>query len=100
MNTAVVYLKADEMKVWQKIQVSKLLIQKWGGNWWNVELGFRGYFNLNTIFEMENVPFTIIGEMKGDECGGQPRYFSFTGAKLSAVDKRFVGTVMMTIIGI
>lgn len=25
MNTTVVYLKADEMKAWQKIQASKLL---------------------------------------------------------------------------
>lgn len=39
MSTAVVYLKADKMKAWQRIQASKLLIQKWGGNWWNVELG-------------------------------------------------------------
>lgn len=91
MNTATVYLKADEMKAWQKIQASKLLIQKWGGNWWNVELGFRDYFNLNTILKMENISFTIIGEMKGNECGGQPRYFSLTGAELSEVDKRFVG---------
>lgn len=91
MSTAVVYLNADEMKAWQKIQANKLLIQKLGANWWEVELGFRDYFNLNTILEMENAPFTIIGEMKSDECGSQSRYFSLTRAKLSTVDKRFVG---------
>lgn len=55
-----------------------------------MELGCGDYFNLNTILEMENTSFTIIGEMKGNECGGQPRYFSLTGAELSEVDKRFV----------
>lgn len=90
MDTAVVYLKTDEMKAWQKIQANKLFIRKWGSNWWNVKLGFKDYFNLNTILEMEYSPFTIIGEMKGDEHGGRPRYFSLTRASLSEMDKSFV----------
>lgn len=90
MSTAVVYLKTDEMKVWQRIQANKLAVQKLGENWWEVKLGFRDYFNLNTILEMENAPFRVIGEMKGDENDGRQRYFSLTKASLSTMDKRFV----------
>lgn len=90
MNTAVVYLKTDEMKAWYKIQANKLVVQKLAPNWWEVNLEFRDYFNLNTIFEMENAPFTVIGEMKCDERSGRSRFFSLTRAILSTMDKQFV----------
>ena len=90
MNTAVVYLKTNEMKAWYKIQANKLVVQKLAPNWWEVKLGFRDYFNFNTILEMEYSPFTVIGEMKCDERSGRPRYFSLTRASLSAMDKCFV----------
>lgn len=90
MNTAVVYLKTDEMKAWHRIQANKLVVRKLGANWWEVKLGFRDYFNLNAIIETENAPFTVIGEMKSDKHGGRPRFFSLTQAHLSTMDKRFV----------